>query len=140
MKVFKRLAAMSAAVMMMASVSAIGASAYSKTYLGRTNASTGTTPRYISCYHTGAFTNGYVSGMAWTKTSTTNNVLNPNCSFNGYISVVTACGSVHGNNNNQFANAISCSLSGKYTTTTVTSTHVFQSGTYGNFSRTIKSN
>ena len=84
MKVFKRLAAMGA-VMMMASVSAIGASAYSKTYLGRTNASTGTTPRYISCYHTGAFTNGYVSGMAWNKTSTTNNVLNPNCSFNGYI-------------------------------------------------------
>ena len=137
--VFKRLAAMGAAVMMMASVSAIGASAYSKTFLGETDMSSATTPRYISCYHNGAFTNGYVSGMAWTKTSTVKNVLNPNCKFNGYISVVTACGSVHGNNNNQFANAISCSLSGKYTTTTVTSTHVFQSGTYGNFSMTIKS-
>ena len=137
MKILKRIAAMGAAVMMMASVSAIGASAYSKTYLGETNMSSAKTRRYISCYRTGAFTNGYVSGMAWTKTSTTNNVLNPNCSFNGYISVVTACGSVHGNNNNQFANAISCSLSGKYTTTTVTSTHVFESGTYGSFSRTI---
>ena len=39
MKVFKRLAAMGAAVMMMASVSAIGASAYSKTYLGKTDMS-----------------------------------------------------------------------------------------------------
>ena len=137
MKILKRLAAMGAAVMMMASVSAIGASAYSKTYLGETDMSSAKSPRYISCYRNGAFTNGYVSGMAWTKTSTVKNVLNPNCKFNGYISVVTACGSVHGNNNNQFANAISCSLSGKYTTTNVTSTHVFQSGTYGSFSRTI---
>ena len=137
MKILKRIAAMGTAVMMMASVSAIGASAYSKTYLGETNMSSADARRYISCYRNGAFTNGYVSGMAWTKTTKRNSVLNPDCSFNGYISVVTACGSVHGNNNNQFANAISCSLSGKYTTTTVTSTHVFESGTYGSFSRTI---
>ena len=136
-KITKRITAMVAALMMVTSVSAVGASAYTESYLGETDLSTAASPRYISCYHNGAFTNGYVSGMAWTKTSTTKRVLNPNCKFNGYISVVTACGSVHANNNNQYANAITCSLSGKYTTTTVTSTHVFQSGTYGSFSKTI---
>lgn len=136
-KLTKKITAMAAALMMVTSISAVSASAYSKTYLGETNKSSSTSRRYISCYRNGAFTNGYVSGMAWTKTSTTNNVLNPNCSFNGYISVVTACGKVHGNNNNQYANAITCSLSGKYTTTTVTSSHVFGSSSYGDFSMTI---
>ena len=137
MKILKRIAAMGAAVMMMASVSAIGASAYSYINIYETKGNTTNTTCYISCYRNGAFTNGYVSGMAWTKTSSKKDKYNPDCKFNGYISVVTACGSVHGNNNNQFANAISCSMSGKYTTTNVTSTHVFQSGTYGSFSRTI---
>ncbi len=136
-KLTKKITTMAAALMMVTSISAVSASAYSKIDIFTTSGNTTNKTCYISCYQNGSFTNGYVSGMAWTKTSSIKNKYNPDCKFNGYISVVTACGSVHGNNNNQYANAITCSLSGKYTTTTVTSSHVFQSGTYGSFSKTI---
>jgi hypothetical protein len=103
MKLAKRLAAIGAAVMMMGTM-AISASAYSASYIGETSKSTSTSRHYISCYHVGSFTSGNVNGTAWTKTSTTKSTFNPDCNFNGYISVVTACGSVHGNKNNQYAN------------------------------------
>ena len=69
MKILKRISAMGAAVMMMASVSTIGASVYSYINIYETKGNTTNTTCYISCYRNGAFTNGYVSGMAWTKTS-----------------------------------------------------------------------
>ena len=121
----------------MASMSVIGAGAYSGSRLGETTKSTSTRRVYIDCYRVGTTSTNYISGTAWTKTSSVKNTFNPDCKYNGYISVVTSSGNIYANNNNQNANSITCNISGKSNTTVVSSSHVFQSSIYGNYSITF---
>ncbi|WP_124101390.1 hypothetical protein [Ruminococcus sp. Marseille-P6503] len=114
----------------------INASAYTSSRLGETNKSTSSTRRYISCYQSGSFSYGNVSGTAWTKTSVRKSTFNPDCSFNGDITVTAGVGSVSGYKNNPYASSAVCNISGK-ASGTVKSSHVFSSATYGKYSTVL---
>lgn len=107
-------------------------------FIGVTSKSTSDSPKYISCYSNGSFTNNYVSGTCWTKTSTSYNTLNPNCAFKGTINVYAGCsgGMSHDAPSGNQSSAI-CKLSFKSGYSTISSTHFFSSTAYGSFSHSL---
>ena len=140
MKVFKRLAAMSAAVMMMASISAIGASAFSGTACPKTTG--GTKTGYMYCMNTGSHTYNTVSGTARTAGTTVYTLTKPKYDIQGNIDVTLSAANGGGNAQHTYGNSVSCSLSTKITTskTTVRSTHsISNTGSYGLCSYTLTS-
>lgn len=141
-KIIKKIAAMSAAVMMMGTM-VISASAFSANNgYGRATGGSGTNA-YVSCYVTGAHTNNVVSGTAWTKTSSNrSNVYNPNCAYSGYTNASVTVGGVGcGSASSQSGSATkNFSLSGCTTSKVVKTSHIYNSSTHGNYSTTLSAN